>query len=135
MTVRKELVVHVETNEEGEFVKINKLDGDGGFFLLTFGANRMVVNGDELIEAINSIGFYSTLFTEETRRRQQSKSVIPTVVPVAAPKKAGKKKVDEEEGAIVLEPVLRLGPTASELALEAQTKHMKGETIVLTEKK
>lgn len=137
MSIKKELVCHIETLEEGEFVKINRVETDPGYFLLTLGQNRIVVNGAELTDAINSIGFYATLFDEERKRREQAAKPIPKVTPevVQAPAKKRKGKNDEEEGTIILEPSLRLGPTESELALEKQTKHMQGETLVIKEKK
>lgn len=135
--IKKDLVCYIETNEKDEFVKINRLETEPGFFLLTLGANRMVVNGGELMEAINAIDFYSTMFDEELKRRTQATVAPPkamTVTPTVTTKKS-KKVAKEDEGAIILEPSLRLGPTESELALERMTKHMQGDTIVLTEKK
>lgn len=136
--IKKDLVCYIETNEKDEFVKINRLETEPGFFLLTLGANRMVVNGSELMEAINAIDFYSTMFDEELKRRTQAAAAPPkamTITPVTTTKKTTRKVAKEDEGAIILEPTLRLGPTESELALERQTKHMQGDTIVLTEKK
>lgn len=135
--IKKELVCYLETNEQDEFVKVNRLETEPGFFLLTLGSNRIVINGSELVDAINSIEFYGVMFDEERKRREQALAAPPkamTVAPVAAPKK-GKKVPKEDEGAIILDPVMRLGPTESELALERQTQHMKGETLVITEKK
>jgi hypothetical protein len=137
MTIKKELVVHIESNEEGEFIKVNALDTEPGYFLLSLGVNRIVINGAELIEALSSIDYYATLFKHESLAREQRKASPPKAVEVVAapPKKSKKKASDEEEGTIVLDPVLRLGPTASELALEKQTKHMQGDTLVVKEKK
>jgi hypothetical protein len=135
--IKKDLVCYIETNEKDEFVKVNRLETEPGFFLLTLGANRMVVNGSELMEAINAIDFYSTMFDEELKRRTQAKTEPPkamTVAPTTTTKRT-KKVAKEDEGAIILEPSLRLGPTESELALERMTKHMQGDTLVLTEKK
>lgn len=135
--LKKELVIFTETDEAGEFIKINRLDTEPGFFLLTLGQNRMVVNGAEIIEALSTIDHYGTLFDQELKRKQQAlaspaKAVV--LPPVASPKRA-KKSNPEDEGALVLDPVMRLGPTDSELALAQQTKHMQGETLVVTEKK
>ena len=135
--IKKELVCYLETNEQDEFVKVNRLETEPGFFLLTLGANRIVINGSELVDAINSIDFYATMFGEERKRREQALVAPPkamTIASTVAPKK-GKKVAKEDEGAIILDPVMRLGPTESELALERQTQHMKGETLVITEKK
>lgn len=137
--LKKELVIFTESNEEGEFIKVNRLDTDPGFFLLTLGQNRMVINGAELIEALQTIDHYGTLFDQELKMKQQraaapAKAVV--LAPVAAPRRGKYSKVaPEDEGALVLDPVMRLGPTESELALERQTQHMKGETLVITEKK
>lgn len=139
--IKKELIVHIETNEENEFVKVNALDADPGYFLLSLGVNRIVINGAELIEALNAIDYYAVLFKQEQTMKAQRaaappKAVVPSSHIDTSPlHKKRKKKDEEEEGAIILDPVMRLGPTASELALEAQTKHMKGETLVITEKK
>lgn len=137
MSVKKELIVHIETNEEGEYTKVNALDTDPGYFLLTCGQNRIVISGEELTDAINSIQFYGTLFAEERKRREQAKAAPAKAMVVAAEplKKAKKKTHDEPEGTFVMDPIHRIGPTASELALAAQTKHMQGETVVVTEKK
>ena len=75
--LKKELVIYTETNEEGEFVKINRLDTDPGFFLLTLGQNRMVVNGGELIEALQTIDHYGTLFDQELKMKQQRAAAPP----------------------------------------------------------
>lgn len=134
--IKKELIVHIETNEENEFVKVNALDADPGYFLLSLGVNRIVINGAELIEALNAIDYYAVLFKQEQTMKAQRAAAPPKAVVIAPPPAKGKKKTNpEDEGAIILDPVMRLGPTASELALEAQTKHMKGETLVITEKK
>ena len=135
--LKKELVIWTETNEEKEFVKVNRLETDPGFFLLTLGSNRMVINGAELIEALTTIDHYGTMFDQELKMKQQ-RAAAPAKTVELAPVVLGKKskKVSkEDEGALVLDPVMRLGPTASELALEKQTKHMQGETLVITEKK
>lgn len=134
--MRKDLTVFVATNEEGEEVKINRLTTEPGFFLLTLGQNRMVIDGGELIEAIQAIEHYSILFDEEQRRREQRAASPPKAIVVTPAKVRGRGKVNkEDEDALVLEAQIRTGPTASELALEKQTKHMQGETIVLVEKK
>lgn len=136
--LKKELVCFIETTEEGEYIKVNRLDTDPGFFLLSLGQNRMVVNGAELMEAINAIDFYSTMFNEERKRKEQALAAPPKtmeITPTVVQKKSSKKVDKEDEGAIILEPSLRLGPTESELALERQTQHMKGESLVITEKK
>lgn len=134
--LKKELVIFTETNEKDEFIKINRLDTEPGFFLLTLGGNRIVINGAELIEALQTIDHYGTLFDQELKMKQQRLAAPPKAVVLAPiPAKKGKKVAAEDEGALILDPVLRLGPTDSELALERQTKHMQGETLVLTEKK
>jgi hypothetical protein len=136
--IKKELVVHIETNEEGEFIKVNALDTEPGYFLLSLGSNRMVINGEELVDAMNSIGYYATLFRQESIAREQRNKAPPkamSIAPVSVKTTKKSKVAKEDEGAIVLDPIMRLGPTESELALERQTKHMKGETLVLTEKK
>jgi hypothetical protein len=134
--MKKELICHIETLEEGEFVKVNAIDIEPGFFLLTLGQSRITINGAELIEALNTIDYYATMFKQEQIMKAQRAASPPKAMVVApAPTKRTKKTNPEDEGAIVLEPILRLGPTESELALERQTKHMQGETLVITEKK
>jgi hypothetical protein len=134
--LKKEIVIFTETNEEGEFIKVNRLDTDPGFFLLTLGQNRMVINGDELIEALQTIDRYGMLFDEETRIKTQRAAAPPKTVVLSSPTPAKKsKRVNpEDEGALVLDPIMRLGPTESELALERQTKHMQGASLILKEK-
>lgn len=134
--LKKEIVIYTESNEEGEFIKVNRLDTDPGFFLLTLGQNRMVINGAELIDALQTIDRYGALFDEELRIKRQRDSSPPkamSITPVVATKKT-KRVNSEDEGALVLDPIMRLGPTESELALERQTKHMQGESLVLKEK-
>lgn len=132
--LKKELVIYTETNEDGEFVKVNRLNSDPGFFLLTLGENRMVINGSELIEALQTIDHYGTLFDQELKMKQQRAAAPPKAVVITAPIPKKGKKNTEDEGSIVLDPIMRLGPTESELVLERQTKHMQGETLVITEK-
>lgn len=134
--LKKELVIFTETNEEGEYIKVNRLDTEPGFYLLTLGQNRMVINGAELIDAIQNINHYGALFDEEVRIKKQRAASPPkamTIAPVTPPKK-NRKVNPEDEGALVLDPIMRLGPTESELALERQTKHMQGDSFVLKEK-
>ena len=133
--LKKELVVHIQTLEEGEFIKVNAIDVEPGYFLLSLGQTRLVVNGAELIEAMSSIDYYGTLFKQESLAREQRKAAPAIQVVAAPPTKRSKKVAAEDEGALILDPVLRLGPTASELALEKQTRHMQGESLVITEKK
>lgn len=135
--LKKELVIFTETNEKDEYIKVNRLDTDPGFFLLTLGQNRMVINGAELIEALQTIDHYGTLFDQELKMKQQRAASPPKAMVVAPTITTGKRKkvAPEDEGALILDPVLRTGPTESELALERQTKHMQGETLVVTEKK
>jgi len=134
--IKKELIAHVSTLEEGEFTKINAIDGEPGYFLLSLGQQRIVVNGAELMEAMSSIDYYAAMFKQEATMKANRSASPPKAVVLATPttSKRGKKNT-EEEGTLVLDPVMRLGPTDSELALERQTQHMKGETLVLTEKK
>lgn len=134
--IKKELICHVQTLEEGEFIKINAIEGEPGYFLLSLGQNRMVINGPELAEAMQSISYYSTLFDQEAKAKAQRAAAPPkTIVVTPVSNKRGKKTNPEDEGALVLPAEMRTGPTASELALERQTKHMQGETIIITEKK
>lgn len=135
--MRKELTCYVQTNEEGEEVKVQRVTDDPQYYMLTLGQNRMVVNVAELMDAIGAIDHFSTMFDEERRVAENKAKAPPTVVvnvPEAKPKK-GKKVALEDEGAIMLEAQTRSGPTASELALERQTQHMKGESLVMVEKK
>lgn len=133
--IKKEVICHIQTLEEGEFIKVNAIEGESGFFLLTLGQIRLVINGPELVEAMSNIDYYGTMFKQELIAKENRAKAPPKTVVMAPTPKRGKKRPDEEEGTIVLDPVMRLGPTASELALEKQTQHMRGETLVITEKK
>ena len=135
--MRKELVCYVTTNEEGEECKVQRVADDPNFFLFTMGQNRMVLNIHELMDAVGTIGHYSTLFDQEAMMRAKTTAAPAkaVVVEVAKPVKKGKKVDPEDEGALILEAQNRTGPTASELALEKQMSLMKGDTIVITEKK
>lgn len=133
--IKKEVICHIQTLEEGEFIKVNAIEGESGFFLLTLGQIRLVINGPELVEAMSNIDYYGTMFKQELIAKENRAKAPPKTVVTAPTPKRGKKRPDEEEGTIVLDPVMRLGPTASELALEKQTQHMRGETLVITEKK
>jgi hypothetical protein len=127
--MKKELVCFISTSEEGEECKVQRVAADPQFYLLTLGQTRMVLNISELLDAVGAIGHYSTLFDqEEMIRDARAKAPIHVVTPIRS-------KVKEEEEGLVLEAQMRTGPTASELALEAQTKHMHGDEIVVVEKK
>lgn len=145
--MRKELVVYVNTNEEGEEVKVQRVTENEEFILLTAGVNRLVLNVAELMEAVGAIGHYSVLFDQEKRIREaraaatlnvsektfdQLQEAINNPAPVNEKlKKALNKNKDDE---IVFDTPNRTGPTASELALEKEMRLMKGETIELREK-
>jgi hypothetical protein len=127
--MKKELVCYISTNEEGEECKVQRVAADPQFYLLTLGQTRMVLNIGELLDAVGAIGHYSTLFDqEEMMRDARAKIPIHAVTPI-------RPKAKEEEEGLVIEAQMRTGPTASELALEAQTKHMQGESLVVVEKK
>ena len=148
--MRKELVVYVSTNEEGEEVKVQRVADNDEFVLLTAGVNRLVLNVNELMEAVGAIGHYSTLFDQEKRIREARANSAKIVVsenafnqieealskPSTANEKLKKalKKNKEDEDEIVFDAPTRTGPTASELALEKEMKLMRGETIELREK-
>jgi hypothetical protein len=130
--MKKELVCYISTNEEGEECKVQRVAADPQFYLLTLGQTRMVLNIGELLDAIGAIGHYSTLFDqEEMMRDARAKIPIHAVTPIRP------KSKEEEDGIDIttMSDLRRTGPTASELALEAQTKHMHGDEIVVVEKK
>lgn len=133
--MRKELICFISTNEEGETIRVSRVDdGTGQFMLLTLGQNRMVLDVAELMEAVGAIGHYSTLFDQETKMRELRKNgPAPVVVQASVPKKAKVNK--EDDGALILEAQTRTGPTASELALEKQMGLMQGESLIIREKK
>lgn len=135
--MRKELLVYISTNEEGEECKVQRVAADPNFFLFTLGQQRMVLDINELMEAVSSIDRYSTLFDQEQMIKDaRAKAPPPRVVEIPTKLNlAGKKGNPEDEGSLIIEAQMRSGPTASELALEAQTKHMQGETLVVTDKK
>lgn len=148
--MRKELVVYVNTNEEGEEVKVQRVADNDEFILLTAGVNRLVLNVNELMEAVGAIGHYSVLFDQEKRIREARASVNKISVtendfnkieevlskPSTANEKLKKalKKNKEDEDEIVFDAPVRNAPTASELALEKEMRLMKGESIEITEK-
>jgi hypothetical protein len=125
--MKKELIVFIATNEEGEAIRVSRVDdGSNRFMLLTLGVNRMVVDVAELMDGIGAIGHYSTLFDQEElmkamRAKTQSSPQPPVTNPI------------QKEEEIVFDVAMSSGPSASELALEAQTKHMQGGTLVLKE--
>jgi len=127
--MKKELIVFIATNEEGEAIRVSRVDdGSNRFMLLTLGVNRMVVDVAELMDGIGAIGHYSTLFDqEELMKAMRTKTQSIPQPPVTNPIQK------EEEFTIVMDAPTRSGPSASELALEAQTKHMQGGTLVLKE--
>lgn len=135
--MRKELLVYIATNEEGEECKVQRVAADTDFFLFTLGQQRMVLNIHELMEAVSSIDRYSTMFDQEQMMKDMRAKAPPlrVVETPVLPIKGGKRLNPEDEGALIIEAQMRTGPTASELALEAQTKHMQGETLVVTDKK
>lgn len=148
--MRKELVVYVNTNEEGEEVKVQRVADNDEFILLTAGVNRLVLNVAELMEAVGAIGHYSVLFDQEKRIREARANAGKIVVsektfneieeainnpkPVNAKLKKAMAKNKEDEDEIVFDAPVRNGPTASELALEKEMRLMKGETLEITEK-
>lgn len=148
--MRKELVVYVNTNEEGEEVKVQRVADNDEFILLTAGVNRLVLNVAELMEAVGAIGHYSVLFDQEKRIREARANAGKIVVsektfneieeainnpkPVNAKLKKAMAKNKEDEDEIVFDAPVRSGPTASELALEKEMRLMKGDTLEITEK-
>jgi hypothetical protein len=148
--MRKELVVYVNTNEEGEEVKVQRVADNDEFILLTAGVNRLVLNVNELMEAVGAIGHYSVLFDQEKRIREARATAGKITVsendfnkieevlskPSTANEKLKKalKKNKEDEDEIVFDAPVRNGPTASELALEKEMRLMKGDTLEITEK-
>jgi hypothetical protein len=148
--MRKELVVYVNTNEEGEEVKVQRVADNDEFILLTAGVNRLVLNVNELMEAVGAIGHYSVLFDQEKRIREARATAGKIAVsendfnkieevlskPSTANEKLKKalKKNKEDEDEIVFDAPVRNGPTASELALEKEMRLMKGDTLEITEK-
>ena len=136
--MRKELTVYIGTNEPDEEIKVMRVKDDPTFYILTIGGMRIVVNMAELFDAAGAIGHYATLFDQEERMRaMRDKTPPPRVVEVEAPGPNARKKTNvylEDEDTLVLETQVRTGPTASELALEQQTQHMLGDSLVLKEK-
>jgi len=130
--MKKELVVFVNSNEEGEAIRISRVDdGTNRYMLLSLGNNRMVVDVEELMDGLGAIGHYSTLFDQEERMKaMRAKTQSSPQPPVARTNPIQK----EEEFTLVMDAPLRTGPSASEIALEAQTRHMQGESFVLKEK-
>lgn len=70
--MKKEVVCHVSTNEEGETVAVRKLLGDGRFFLFSAGGDRkFVINAEELVDAIGTIQQFSEIFRVEEARKNK----------------------------------------------------------------
>jgi hypothetical protein len=130
--MKKELVVFVNSNEEGEAIRISRVDdGTNRYMLLSLGTNRMVVDVEELMDGLGAIGHYSTLFDQEERMKaMRAKTQSSQQAPVARTNPIQK----EEEFTFVMDAPLRTGPSASEIALEAQTRHMQGDSFILKEK-
>lgn len=138
--MRKELTVYVSSNEEGEEIKVSRLNTEPEFILLTLGMNRMVVNIAELMEAVGAIGHYSTLFDQESKMRELAKKAPPKTVvseqspsPISAPR--ANKKGKEPEGTFEMDAIVRSGPTESELALANEMTLMQGAELIVKEKK
>lgn len=124
--MRKELTVYISTNEDGEEVRISRVnDGTDQFMLLTAGVNRLVLNIEELLEAVGAIGHYSTLFDQEHKMRELRKNSSPAAQIPARVSIEGEKE-------LIVDAQIRSGPTASELALEKQMSSL--GSLLFTEK-
>jgi len=100
----------------------------------------MVINKNELLEAISTIEYYSAAFDEEKLRKENA-------VKIAESRAAAKNRVTivetlpvktnkEEEGTMILDEDFTRGPTESELALLASTKDLfTSESITIKEEK
>jgi hypothetical protein len=125
--MRKEIVCYIETNEEGEEVSVQRVTNDPTFVLLKVGTTRLVLNKEQLLDAIGACDFYGTAFDNEKKQKennaklQASRALVRKVEDTPAPvKKSSKVKglTKEEEGTIILDQEIRTAPTESELALK-----------------
>lgn len=129
--MKKELICFINTNIEGDSVRVSRVDdGTNKHILLKAGEGFMIVDVAELLDAVGAIGHYAALFDqEELMKARRAKAALGPQPPVTTVKHASK----EEE--IVFDVSMSSGPSASELALEAQTQHMQGGSLVLKEDK
>jgi hypothetical protein len=133
--VRKEIVCYIGTNEPEEEVSVQRVSDDPTFVLLRVGTTRLVLNKEQLLEAIGTCDMYGRVFEEEKNRKENkskldasralARQLSETEITQAPVKKVNKVKglSKEEEGSIILDEEIRTGPTESELALQ---KIMKG---------
>lgn len=123
--MKKELICFINTNIEGDSVRVSRVDdGTNKHILLKAGEGFMIVDVAELLDAVGAIGHYAALFDqEELMKARRAKAATAPRPPVPS-------KEDE----IVFDVPTLAGPSASELALEAQTQHMQGGSLVLREK-
>jgi len=120
--MKKELICYINTNIEGDSIRVSRVDdGTNKHILLKAGEGFMIVDIAELLDAVGAIGHYSTLFSQEEKIRAARDA---KAAPVAQAPKA-----KEDEDAVVFQAQIRTGPTASELALERQTRLMQGDTL------
>ena len=106
--MRKELVCYVSTSEEGEECSVQRVALDPMFIQLRLGGQVLVLNKNELMDAIGSVDFYGTMFDEE-KKRADLKSKASSVFKPAV--------VAETEGEIIFDTPNRNEPTESELKL------------------
>lgn len=124
--MRKEIVCYVETNEPEEEVSVQRVTNDPTFVLIRVGNTRLVLNKEQLLDAVGTCDFYGRMFDEEKKNREnkvkldasraQARKVEETVAPKVLP--AASKLSKEEEGTIILDHEIRTAPTDSELALK-----------------
>ena len=118
--MRKEIVCYVSTNEEGEELSVQRVANDPDFLMLRLGEFRLAINKMELVEAVDTLQYYGTLFDQEKIAKDNRKKRD------AAKAKSSK----EEEGTIIMDQELRTGPTASEQALEKMMANLSDGTTV-----
>ena len=69
--MKKEILCYVSTEEEGEFVQVRRVMGNPKYFLLARGNEKLVVNLEELVEAIGTIQQLSNMFDIEEQRKRK----------------------------------------------------------------
>lgn len=126
--MRKEIVCYVETNEPEEEVSVQRVTNDPAFILLRVGTTRLVLNKEQLLDAVGTCDFYGRMFDEEKKNREnkvklddsraQARKVVENVTIATSALTPPAKLSKEEEGTIILDHEIRNAPTDSELALK-----------------
>lgn len=113
--MRKEIVCYIETNEEGEEVSVQRVAGQTDFIQLRIGQIRLVLNKNQLVDAVGTCDMYGKMFDEEAATRE-NRAKLEESRKIAAKKQEKVAGPTEAELSFVHEN--RTEPTESELALK-----------------